>query len=82
MPMGNLLNQLRTQAGQGTGPPALLLLTLLLIPAAIVAYRLAHQDFETAIEMSGIALSLFHASKDREEGARSFREKRQPRFGD
>ncbi len=45
-----------------------------------LAYRLAYQDFETAIEMSGIALSLFHASKDREEGARSFREKRQPRF--
>jgi 2-(1,2-epoxy-1,2-dihydrophenyl)acetyl-CoA isomerase len=45
-----------------------------------LAYRLADKDFETALELSGIALSLFYNSKDREEGSRSFVEKRPPRF--
>jgi 2-(1,2-epoxy-1,2-dihydrophenyl)acetyl-CoA isomerase len=46
----------------------------------MLAYRLANQDFETALEMSGVALGIVGATEDRAEGARSFVEKRQPRF--
>ncbi|HZU77237.1 MAG TPA: enoyl-CoA hydratase/isomerase family protein [Dehalococcoidia bacterium] len=45
-----------------------------------LAYRLADKDFETALEMSGIALQVITPSHDRIEGGRSFREKREPKF--
>lgn len=45
-----------------------------------LAYRLANVDFETALEMSGMALAVTRTSSDRAEGARAFAEKRDSRF--
>jgi enoyl-CoA hydratase/carnithine racemase len=46
----------------------------------MLAYRTANLDFETALELSGTALSVIEPSFDRKEGVRSFMEKREPRF--
>ncbi len=46
----------------------------------MLANRTAHLDFESALEMSGTALSVIEPSHDRREGVRSFVEKREPRF--
>jgi enoyl-CoA hydratase/carnithine racemase len=46
----------------------------------MLAYRTQTMDFESALEFSGIALSTTALSEDRREGARSFAEKREPRF--
>ncbi len=46
----------------------------------MLAYRMANVDFETALEMSGTALSVIRPSEDRKEGVRAFGEKREPRF--
>lgn len=46
----------------------------------MLAYRTANLDLETALELSGTALSVIRPSEDRKEGARSFVEKREPRF--
>jgi enoyl-CoA hydratase/carnithine racemase len=46
----------------------------------MLAYRAGSLDFESALEMSGTALSIIYPSEDRKEGARSFLEKREPRF--
>ena len=45
-----------------------------------LAIRTAHLDFETALELSGIALSVIEPSQDRVEGVRAFMEKREPDF--
>jgi 2-(1,2-epoxy-1,2-dihydrophenyl)acetyl-CoA isomerase len=45
-----------------------------------LAQKTAHLDFESALELSGIALSVLEPSEDRREGVRSFMEKRDPRF--
>lgn len=46
----------------------------------MLAYRTATLDFESALEMSGTALSVIYPSEDRREGVQSFLEKREPRF--
>jgi 2-(1,2-epoxy-1,2-dihydrophenyl)acetyl-CoA isomerase len=46
----------------------------------MLANRTANLDFETALELSGTALSVIEPSQDRREGVRSFLEKREPRF--
>jgi enoyl-CoA hydratase/carnithine racemase len=46
----------------------------------MLAYKTQNMDFESALEFSGIALGTTHMSQDRREGARSFMEKREPRF--
>ncbi len=46
----------------------------------MLAYRTANMDLESALEMSGTALSVIRPSEDRREGSRSFVEKREPRF--
>jgi len=46
----------------------------------MLAYRTGGLDFESALELSGTALSVIHPSEDRVEGARSFLERREPRF--
>ncbi|MGH2588497.1 MAG: enoyl-CoA hydratase/isomerase family protein [Dehalococcoidia bacterium] len=46
----------------------------------MLAYRTAGLDFESALELSGTALSVINPSEDRKEGGRSFMEKREPRF--
>lgn len=46
----------------------------------MLANRTAHLDFETALELSGTALSVIEPSQDRREGVRSFLEKREPQF--
>jgi 2-(1,2-epoxy-1,2-dihydrophenyl)acetyl-CoA isomerase len=46
----------------------------------MLAYRTANLDLESALEFSGTALSVIRPSEDRKEGARSFVEKREPRF--
>jgi enoyl-CoA hydratase/carnithine racemase len=46
----------------------------------LLAIKTAHLDFESALEISGMALSTTALSEDRAEGARSFGEKREPRF--
>ncbi|MGD9891317.1 MAG: enoyl-CoA hydratase/isomerase family protein [Dehalococcoidia bacterium] len=46
----------------------------------MLAYRTAGLDFESALEISGTALSVTGPSEDRREGVRSFAEKREPRF--
>ncbi len=46
----------------------------------MLAQRTAHLDFESALELSGTALSVIEPSQDRIEGTRSFIEKREPRF--
>lgn len=45
-----------------------------------LAIKTANMDFESALELSGIALSVTGPSLDRAEGARSFMERREPRF--
>jgi 2-(1,2-epoxy-1,2-dihydrophenyl)acetyl-CoA isomerase len=45
-----------------------------------LAIKTANMDFESALELSGIALSTTGPSDDRKEGVRSFMEKREPRF--
>ena len=45
-----------------------------------LAYRLANVDFETALEMSGMALAVTRTSEDRAEGVRAFQEKREAKF--
>ncbi len=45
-----------------------------------LANRTANMDFDSALEMSGIALSVLEPSDDRAEGVRSFMEKRDARF--
>jgi enoyl-CoA hydratase/carnithine racemase len=46
----------------------------------MLAIKTAHLDFESALELSGVALSVTALSEDRAEGARSFGEKREARF--
>ena len=46
----------------------------------MLAYRTANLDFESALEISGTALSVLELSRDRKEGVRAFVEKREPRF--
>lgn len=46
----------------------------------LLAYRTQNMDFESALEFSGIALGTTAMSDDRKEGARSFAERREPRF--
>jgi enoyl-CoA hydratase/carnithine racemase len=46
----------------------------------MLAYRTANMDLESALEMSGTALSVLRPSADRLEGMRSFAERREPRF--
>ncbi|MCL4230635.1 MAG: enoyl-CoA hydratase/isomerase family protein [Dehalococcoidia bacterium] len=46
----------------------------------MLALKTAHLDFESALELSGTALSVIGPSFDRREGVRSFMEKREPRF--
>ena len=46
----------------------------------MLAYRTAGLDFESALELSGTALSVIYPSEDRREGIQSFLEKREPRF--
>ncbi|MCK6565539.1 MAG: enoyl-CoA hydratase-related protein, partial [Dehalococcoidia bacterium] len=46
----------------------------------MLALKTAHLDFESALELSGTALSVIEPSFDRREGVRSFMEKREPRF--
>jgi 2-(1,2-epoxy-1,2-dihydrophenyl)acetyl-CoA isomerase len=46
----------------------------------MLAVKTAHLDFESALEISGLALAVTELSEDRAEGARSFGEKREPRF--
>ena len=46
----------------------------------MLAYRTANLDFETALELSGTALSVTGPSEDRREGVRAFAEKREPHF--
>ncbi|HXU22532.1 MAG TPA: enoyl-CoA hydratase/isomerase family protein [Tepidiformaceae bacterium] len=46
----------------------------------ILAYRTQGMDFESALEFSGIALGTTAMSEDRNEGRRSFAEKREPKF--
>jgi 2-(1,2-epoxy-1,2-dihydrophenyl)acetyl-CoA isomerase len=45
-----------------------------------LAIRTANLDFESALEISGMALAVTQLSEDRAEGARSFGERREPRF--
>jgi len=45
-----------------------------------LAYRMANVDFETALEISGMALAVTEKSHDRAEGAQAFREKRDSKF--
>jgi 2-(1,2-epoxy-1,2-dihydrophenyl)acetyl-CoA isomerase len=45
-----------------------------------LAIKTANMDFESALEISGIALSTTGPSEDRREGSVSFLEKREPRF--
>jgi 2-(1,2-epoxy-1,2-dihydrophenyl)acetyl-CoA isomerase len=46
----------------------------------MLAHRTANLDFESALELSGTALSVLEPSRDRREGAQAFFEKREPRF--
>ena len=46
----------------------------------MLAYRTSALDFESALELSGTALSVIYPSADRQEGIQSFLEKREPRF--
>lgn len=46
----------------------------------MLAIKTANMDFESALELSGVALSVTGPSDDRAEGVRSFMEKREPRF--
>jgi enoyl-CoA hydratase/carnithine racemase len=46
----------------------------------MLAIRTANLDFETALEVSGLALAVTQLSEDRAEGARSFIEKREAKF--
>ncbi len=46
----------------------------------MLAQKTANMDFESALELSGTALSVIEPSFDRKEGVRSFVEKREPRF--
>jgi enoyl-CoA hydratase/carnithine racemase len=46
----------------------------------MLAYRTGNLDFESALELSGTALSVIYPSEDRKEGIQSFLEKREPRF--
>jgi enoyl-CoA hydratase/carnithine racemase len=46
----------------------------------LLAYRTQGMDFETAMEFSAIALGTTGTSDDRAEGARSFGERREPKF--
>jgi len=46
----------------------------------LLAIRTANLDFESALELSGVALSVIEPSQDRIEGVRSFLERREPRF--
>lgn len=46
----------------------------------MLAYRTGNLDFESALELSGTALSVIYPSDDRREGVQSFLEKREPRF--
>jgi hypothetical protein len=45
-----------------------------------LAIKTANMDFESALEISGIALSTTGPSQDRREGSVSFMEKREPKF--
>lgn len=45
-----------------------------------LAYRLQNVDFETALEISGMALAVTRTSEDRREGTRAFAEKRDAKF--
>lgn len=45
-----------------------------------LAIKTANMDFESALEISGMALSTTATSEDRREGVQSFVEKREPRF--
>jgi 2-(1,2-epoxy-1,2-dihydrophenyl)acetyl-CoA isomerase len=45
-----------------------------------LAYRLANVDFETALEISAMALAVTTTTHDRAEGALAFREKRDSKF--
>ena len=46
----------------------------------LLAYKTQSMDLESALEFSALALSTTAMSEDRREGARSFAEKREPRF--
>lgn len=46
----------------------------------MLAYRTANMDFESALEMSALALSVTETSDDRKEGVTSFVEKREAKF--
>ncbi len=46
----------------------------------LMAYRTANLDYESALELSGGVLPLVDHSFDRIEGARSFAERREPKF--
>jgi len=46
----------------------------------MLAIKTAHLDFESALEISGLALAVTEMSEDRAEGRISFGEKREPRF--
>jgi 2-(1,2-epoxy-1,2-dihydrophenyl)acetyl-CoA isomerase len=46
----------------------------------MLATKTAHLDFESALEISGLALAVTELSEDRAEGALSFAEKREARF--
>jgi 2-(1,2-epoxy-1,2-dihydrophenyl)acetyl-CoA isomerase len=46
----------------------------------LLAYKTQNMDFESALDISGIALSTTAMSDDRKEGARSFGERREAKF--
>jgi enoyl-CoA hydratase/carnithine racemase len=46
----------------------------------LLAYRTANLDFESALEISGVALAVTEPSLDRVEGVHAFMERREPRF--
>jgi len=46
----------------------------------LLAYRTQGLDYETALELSGVALAATSLTDERREGVLSFREKREPKF--